>query len=74
MDEKIKFIVLPQDELLTEAEASMLMGGDNCTSYKIIISGSNVSTSCGKFDNEQCTEVGGCGDNLFCTGHETIYG
>lgn len=73
MENKLNFIVLPKEEImLTNDEAAMLLGGDNCNVYKICTT--QRGTYCGEFNNAECSgsSVGGCGESMYCLSYSLI--
>lgn len=74
MENKLNFIVLPkEDSILSETEASMLLGGDLCRKFIICIDGHG--SYCEIHTTEQCsggTNDGGCGETMFCEEHGKI--
>lgn len=73
MENKLNFIVLPKEEImLTNDEAAMLLGGDNCYEYTICTHPEGHGSACNIHNNEPC-KGGGCGETMHCQSRGTVF-
>lgn len=61
---KFKFINLPKEEVLSEAELSFMQGASNCTNYYTCRG--DKDSECGSYNSGPCTD---CSPGLYCSNY-----